>query len=64
MLFQLKKLHKATMKGDQGKSFAVSNPSQSSSTAKTTFTSHTRMRIPMLHTPSAAGPVLSLAGES
>ena len=30
MLFQSKKLHKATKKGYQGKPFAVSNPSQSS----------------------------------
>ena len=64
MFFQPKKLHKATKKGYQGKLFAVSNPSQSSSTAVKTFTHSTHMRIAMLHTPSTAGLVSSLIGES
>ena len=58
MVFSLKKLHKATRKGYQCKHFAVSNPSQSSCTAVKTFRNSTHMRIPMLHTPSAARPVL------
>ena len=55
LLFSPKKLHKATKKVYTRKRFAVSNPFQSSSTAITTFTNSTYMRIPMLHTPSAAG---------
>ena len=64
MLFQPKKLHKATKKGYQGKPFAVSNPSQTSSTTVKTFTNSTHMRIPMLHTHSAAGMVSLLVDES
>ena len=55
---------KQPRKATQGKPFAASNPSQSSSTAVKTFINHTYMRIPMLHISSAAGPVSLLVRES
>ena len=48
----------------QGKCFALSNASQSSSTTIKMFIHSTHTRISMLYTTSAAGPVSSLIGES
>ena len=55
---------KQPLKATLGKPFAVSHSSQSSSTAVKMFTNRSHMRIPMLHTPSAAGLLSLLIGES